>query len=421
MKIRYLLFSFILFSYKVSAQDTLQLSLEDAQNKFIKNNYQLIAQKYNIEVNKAQIIQAKLFTNPNIYIEQGLINKSVKANDQLLGPYAQRAIQVQQLILLAGKRNKNINIAEINTTISEYDFFDLTRTLSYSLSSNFFELAFQLKTLKIFNEEIIKIEKIVSAYKELQKDGNAALKDVVRLESFLFSLQSDRNVLELAIEQNQVDLRILLGIGTNTFLIPLINEEILETVNVKSYPINELINDAQENRYDLKIQKQNIHLANTNLKLQKAYKVPDVTLGYSYDRAGSYTNNYQAITLQANLPFFNRNQGNIMAANYLLKNSQNALDQTQMTLNNDVILAYTQAIKTENLYMNTDKQFVKAFNQLIEGVIQGYERKTISLVEFMDFFDSYKQNVVQLNNLKNNRIQSYLKINYSIGKNILVF
>jgi cobalt-zinc-cadmium efflux system outer membrane protein len=421
MKISYLLFTFLVLNIRLFAQDTLKLSLDDAQHQFTEKNFELIMQKFNIEASKAQILQSRLFANPNIYYEQGLITRSVVANDQSLGPYAQRAVQVQQLILLAGKRNKSIRIAEVASTISEYELFDLLRTLSYSLNSNFFELAFQYKTLNVYNQEILKIEKLVNAYRELQQDGNAALKDVVRLESFLFSLQSDRNDLELAIAENQVDLRLLLGIGTHTFLLPVINEVSLDSMSIKNETVENLINVAEENRYDIKAQEANIKLANTNLSLQKAYRVPDLTLGYTYDRAGSYTNNYQAVTLQTNLPVFNRNQGNIKTADYQLRSNETALEQARVGLNNDVILAYTQVLKTEHLYQNSDKQFVQGFNKLIEGVIEGYEKKTISLVEFMDFFDSYKQNVVQLNNLKNNRVQSYLKLNFSVGKNLFTF
>ena len=97
------------------------------------------------------------------------------------------------------------------------------------------------------------------------------------------------------------------------------------------------------------------------------------------------------------------------------------MEQARISLNNDVILAYTQTLKVETLYQNFDKEFVPNFNKLIQGVIEGYEKKTISLVEFMDFFDSYKQNVVQFNTLRNNRVQSYIKLNYSVAKNIFTF
>jgi cobalt-zinc-cadmium efflux system outer membrane protein len=403
------------------AQDTLRLSIMDAQKEFTDKNFQLIVQKFNIDANKAQILQAKLYVNPSISLEQGLLTRQVQINGQVWGPFAQHAIQIQQLFILAGKRNKNIQLASINTEISEYLFFDLLRTLYFSLSTNFFELGFQLKTLAVYQEEIATIRKLVIAYRELQKDGNVAFKEVVRLESFLFSLESDRNQLELAIAQNQSDLRMLLGMGTNTFIIPVINEPEIETLNIQKESFANLIEVANENRFDLKGQESSLKYANVNLALQKAYRVPDVTLGYTYDRGGSYTINYHAITLEMNLPVWNQNQGNIKTAEIVVKSNEKMLEQIKVAMYNDVILAYNQTQKIESLYQNFDKGFVSNFNKLIQGVIEGYKKKTISLVEFMDFFDSYKQNVVQFNSLRSNRVNSYLQINYSVGKNVFSF
>ena len=419
-KISILILLFI-FCSQTFAQDTLKLSLQDAQKAFVDNNLQLVIQQFNIEQSKAQIIQAKLIANPNVNFEQGLITRNVQVNDQVWGAYAQHAVQIQQLFLLAGKRNKNIHLAQINEQISEYQFFDLVRTLNYSLNSTFFDLAFQFRTVKVYKQEINSIERLVDAYRELYKNGNTALKDVVRLESFLFSLETDLSQIELSIAQSQSDLRVVLGISTNSYILPLMDDKLIDSLNIKNYTLTDLITTAEENRYDIKMQKADIKFAHTNLALQKSYRVPDLTLGYSYDRGGSYTYNYSALTLQTTLPMFNRNQGNIKIADYQIKASEKALDQAHLILNNDVIIAFTQASKTEALYQSVDKEFVHSFNSLIQGVIEGYEKKTISLVEFMDFFDSYKQNVVQYNTLRNNRVQSYLRLNYSVAKNIFTF
>lgn len=417
-----ILFFLIHISINVFSQDTLKMSLGDAQKLFIDDNLQLVIQNFNVDMSKAQIIQAKLIPNPTINIEQGLIKRPVEAfPGRPWGAYAQHAFQIQQLFSIAGKRNKNIHLAQINQQINEYEFFDLVRTLNYSLNSTFFDLAFQLKTVRVYKQEINSIDRLVDSYRQLLNNGNAALKDVVRLESFLFSLETDLNQLELSIAQSQSDLRVLLGVSTNSFIVPVINDNLIDSLNINAYTLADLITTAEENRFDLKIQEAYVKYASMNLSLQKSLSVPDVALGYIYDRGNSYTYNYSAVTLQTSLPVFNRNQGNIKMAGYQVKSNEKALEFAHLGLNNDVIIAFTQASKTEYLYQNVDKQFVHNFNTLIQGVIEGYEKKTISLVEFMDFFDSYKQNVVQFNTLRNNRIQSYLKLNYSVAKSVFTF
>ncbi|MFN8357710.1 MAG: TolC family protein [Spirosomataceae bacterium] len=416
MKTIYLFVS-LLYTYGAFAQtDTLRLSLPQAQQQFTNRNLLLLAQRYNIEAAKAQIIQAGLLPNPNVAIKQSLMTQSVPVGDMNVGPLGQHSLDFQQLILLAGKRNKNIRLAQINAELSEYSFYDLLRTLTYSLNQNFYDLAFQLHTLEVYQQEIQTISKLVTAYKELYKNGNAPLKDVARLESFQFNLEGDKNNLELAIAQNQGELRTLLGIGSNQYIVPVVAAATLDSLNLKSVTIPDLLKTAQDNRPDLKLQEGSIRLASANLALQKALKVPDLTLGYSYDKAGDYTPHYHALTLQMDLPFFNKNQGNILSAKAQVDANQKTYEQTQLSVDNEILLAYNQAVKTEQLYRGFDQSFVPIFNQLIQGVVEGYRKNTISLVEFMDFFDSYKQNIEQYNRLQNNRAQAYLRLNYVLGK-----
>ncbi|MFN4145150.1 MAG: TolC family protein [Runella sp.] len=409
---------FLLSAFIAHAQDTLRVSLIQAEKLFTDRNFLLLAQRYNIEAQKAQIIQAGLLPNPSISLEQGLLTRSVAVEDQTFGPFGQHAVNIQQLVLLAGKRNKAIQVAKINAETSEYAFYDLLRTLTYSLRGNFYELAFQLRTLDVYRQEMQTIDKLVVAYKELNKNGNAPLKDVARLESFQFSLQTSMNNLELAIAQNQADLRTLMGIQDNVAIIPQFDETSLDRLTVSQLSPQSLIETAQLNRADLKLQEANVRLADANLMLQKSFKTPDLTLGYGYDRGGSYTTNYSALTLGVNLPVFNRNQGNIKTAAYQRDANQKYYEQSQIDVANQVLAAYHQALKTEQLTQNLDKTFVPTFTKLIVGVMEGYQKKTISLVEFMDFFDSYKQNIEQLNGFQNSRAQAFNQLNFVIGKTI---
>ncbi len=50
------------------------LTLKEAEETFLKNNLRLLAAKFEIDVKKAGIIQAKLYANPNISFDQGIFN-----------------------------------------------------------------------------------------------------------------------------------------------------------------------------------------------------------------------------------------------------------------------------------------------------------------------------------------------------------
>lgn len=407
----------LLSSASAAPTDTIYLSTADANNRFVQSNLLVLAQQYNVDAAKAQVIQSKLIANPVISLEQNIYNQYTK---ELLpmGKSGQNAVNVQQLILLAGKRNKSIRIAQANADVAGYAFYDLLRTLNYSSNSNFFELYFQFQTLNMYSEQIVTVSRLADAYRQLFEDNNAALKDVLRLESFLLSLTTDKNTLELAIAQNQTDLRLLLGISTNSYIIPVINQDSLDRIDPMQQPLDSLIRIAQENRYDLKQQQANVKLAELNLALQKAQRVPDITAGYLYDRAGSYIINYNAVTLQFSLPVFNLNRGGIKAARYAIEASTKQMEQTYLVVNNDVITAYNQAYKTEDMLKNLNKKFVSDYTALLKGAVESYRKGNMSQIELMDYFESYRENITQVNTLKNNRLQNINNINFAVGKSI---
>ncbi|HLY71932.1 MAG TPA: TolC family protein, partial [Puia sp.] len=119
--------------------DTIQLKLPQAEKLFLDSNLQLLAQHYNIDAQRALVIQARLWPNPNFSISHGLYSGTLNqffptgANDET-------SATLSQLLLLAGKRNKQIKLAQENTKLSEYQFFDLLRTLKYTLRTDFFNI-----------------------------------------------------------------------------------------------------------------------------------------------------------------------------------------------------------------------------------------------------------------------------------------
>ncbi|MFC0186045.1 outer membrane protein, cobalt-zinc-cadmium efflux system [Pseudarcicella hirudinis] len=399
--------------------DSLSITLPQAEEQFIRNNLVLLAQKFNIDASKAAILQAKLLPNPSINIEQTLHTSEAIANDATIGPFGQRAFQIQQLIQLAGKRNKLVQIQQINSEITEYQFSELIRELSFQLKSNFYQIYFLQKSLSMYAEEILTIQGLVDAYQEQYKKGNLPYKEVVRLESFLFTLETEQNNYRKQIIDNQTAIKILLGDSSKRFFNPKVDEVSLEKVSVKDLNLEKLSSLSADNRFDQKIQEASVRLEKANLALQKAMATPDITVGYSYDRAGSYINNYHALTLAMDLPVFNKNQGNIKIAENRIRANQAYFNQSQLVVENELLNAFAKAQETERLYRTFDKNFVGNYEKLIDGVIENYQKRNISLIEFTDFIESYKNTVTQVNALQNDRMQAYELLNFVVGQKVL--
>ena len=408
----------VLLHQSVYAQkaDTLKLSLSDAEQQFSQKNFLLLAQKYGIEASKAAIIQAGLLPNPTINLEQTVISQPTIANDVPIGAFGQRAIQIQQLIQVAGKRNKQIALAKAGVEISQYQFSEIIRELLFQLRSSFYQIHYLEKTLIMYNQEIQKITGLVNAYQEQVQKGNVPKKELIRLQSFLITLEGEASNIVNQITDNQTTIKVLLADRTNSILQPLVDDTQIENLSIAGLNLADLIGNATQNRPDLKVQQANTQYAVANLNLQKALAKPDVTVGYSYDRAGSYVNNYHALTVSMALPFFNKNQGNIKIAENQIEANKQYFAQTQNQLENEVIQALTKAQENERLFRKIDKKFQTDFEKLITGVLENYQKRNLTLIEFTDFLESYKNTVSQLNILQNNRIQAFENLNFVVPR-----
>jgi outer membrane protein, heavy metal efflux system len=399
--------------------DTLRITLPEAEQQFTKINFSLLAQKFNIEASKAQIIQAQLLPNPTVNLEQTVISQSTVANDVPIGPFGQRAIQIQQLIQVAGKRNKQIALARAGVEISQYQFSELIRELLFQLRGSFYQIHYLQKTLLMYNQEIQKITSLVAAYQEQVDKGNIPQKELIRLQSFLITIEGEASDIVNQITDNQTTIKVLLADRTNTIIDPVVDDSQIQNMSLVGLNVADLIANATENRPDLKVQNANTQYAVANYNLQKALAKPDVTVGYSYDRAGSYVNNYHALTVSMALPFFNKNQGNIKIAENQIEANKQYFSQTQNQLENEVLQAYTKAQENERLFRKIDQKFQANFEKLIAGVLENYQKRNLTLIEFTDFLESYKNTVSQLNILQNNRIQAFEQLNFVVGKKVI--
>ncbi len=411
-----LLYTNILFA---SQTDTVRISFTQALRIFSQNNLQLLAARYNIKSAKAAILQAKLWSNPNISIGQNVYNKSTGRYFDFTKT-GNTDIQIQQLFLLAGKRDKQIRLAKINTQIAEYTFYDLLRALKYELSTDYYNLFFLQRSLKFYNETIPEVKKTVISSEKLYTNRSILLSEMVRLKSLLFSLESDRLEIVNNISKTENDLQVLLRDSTslNSYFIPEINIQSLDSLNLDNLSLKDILEKAVENRPDLQIASANVKYDEENVALQKALAVPDVTLGGNYSRNGSYIPDYFGVNVSIDIPIFNRNQGNIQISRINLDADKVIREQTRLKLEREITSAYQNAKQTDRLYKSVDDKFTGEYKQLVKDMISNYEKRDMTLIEFTDFFDSYRSTMLQVNQLQNNLVDTFEELNYEAGTNL---
>ena len=190
----FLISFFLLLTGGICAQQatTGVLTLKEAEQRFLERNLSLIAERYNIDMAQAQVLQAKLFENPVISLEQNVYNRlNGKYFD--FGKEGEMVVGIEQVIRLAGQRNKQIKLEKINKEIAEYQFEEVMRTLRQELNEKFVQVYFLSKSISIYEKEVNSLQELLAGMKLQQEKGNISLMEMSRLESMLFSLKKEKN------------------------------------------------------------------------------------------------------------------------------------------------------------------------------------------------------------------------------------
>ena len=414
----FLFLLFLLLAGKMCAQQVAgTLTLKEAEQRFLERNLSLIAERYNIDMAQAQVLQAKLFENPVISLEQNVYNRlNGKYFD--FGKEGEAVVEIEQVIHLAGQRNKQVRLEKINKEIAEYQFEEVMRTLRQELNEKFVEVYFLSKSIAIYEKEVNSLQVLLGGMKIQQEKGNISLMEISRLESMLFSLRKEKNERENDLLTTRGELNLLLNLPEDTQVQLSLDEEVLQQLDLSQLSFADLKAIINE-RPDQKIARSTVNASRANLKLQKAMAFPEFSVKGNYDRVGNFINDYFAIGVSLSVPIFNRNQGNIKAARFSIQQAGVQQEYAANRADMELFTAYTSLEKATQLYQSTNMDLERNFEKLITGVNENFTRKNISLLEFIDYYDSYKETCIQLYEIKKNVFLAMENLNTVVGQNVL--
>ena len=403
-------------NFKAPVADTLSLSIDSTEALFLRNNFLLLAQKYSIDIAKAQVIQARLYPNPNFNFSTTVYNPITKKIFPLSNE-GEVISSISQMILLAGKRNKLVHIAEANVQLNEFQFFDLIRTLKYTLRTDFFNIYYLQQSAKVYDSEIKALTQIVAAFETQKGKGYISQKEVIRIKALLYSFKSEYNDLNNKISDVQSELRLLIQVKPSVYIMPAITNAAITQLDPLKFSLATLLDTAYTHRTDLLIAKQNTTINKLNYTYQKALAVPDITANLSYDQQGSYVKNLSMAGFAIDLPFFNRNQGNIKAAKISIDAATTSQKSVAAAVEENITRSLQKAISQDKLFKDIDPSFSTDFDILMKEIVINYQKRNISILEFLDFYDSYKQNILQINSIQFNRVSAFEDLNFYTANN----
>lgn len=401
-------------------QDTLSLSLAQTEQQFLNKNLTLLAGHYNVDANRALIDQAKVWDNPLLVTDQNIYADGQKLFSHGKDVYGQSKgqlfIQVQQLIRTAGKRSRQVDLAVTTAEMSELQLQDVLRNLKYQLRSDYYNISQSLSIQQIYGMELQEMNRLLTGMEAQLKAGNIAQREYLRVQALVISLQQDITENNRNLSNTEAELKTLLQATGNVFIKP---ADSLAFPTVKAPALDELLTAAKASNAAYLLQKKQVVYQQQNLKYQQALKTPDITVGPEYDRASNYAPNYVGLSLSLPLPIFNKNKGNIKAAEFSIKQQQTSTQQLETELVNNVINAYNKLLFTQQQNSTTQSDFYSSYQKMFANMMQSYRQRQLSLLEFIDFFETFKEANVRLRQQQLNLQLAKEELNFQAGTDIL--
>ena len=408
--------------YTIAAQDTLKITIEQAEQRFLQKNLQLLAERYNIAMADAAIVQAKVLNNPTVGVGDINFWNANAANELEVTPntFGNRiilSVELEQVIRTARKRKKLIDMEKVSKEIAIQEFESFLLSLKTELRTILHETIYLQSYLNIIKTQQESVEKLVEVYKTNLNRGHIAKSELIRLQSSLIELEAETNETQTTLNNQHKELKVLLNIapGTPISILP----TSVTTKNPDEISPDDLLEMAKSFRPEFLLSDLNIQYHEKSLIYEKAQRSPDIALNLGYDRYGGVWKNFFGIGISLDIPMFDRNQGNIKMAQLSIHQANYSAEYQKNMIQQEVIEFYNNYKMNYRFYQKiTDHDFSEDLENMFEVYARNLLSRNISMLEYLDFMDAYRTTKQTILAAKRNLDTSFAELRFSVNNEI---
>src|SRR5271157_3811385 len=379
-----------------SPNGPVRITLDEAIQMALQHNHNLLAAQTTILQSQAEEITQNLRPNPTLFADWEYLplgapshqNPNLYPNvstSDYLNNNTEGDIGVSYLIERGGKRHDRLQAQRDITAQTRSLVADNGRGLTFQVATLFYNAQLAESTLELAERDVKSFQQTVDISEHQYKAGGISENDYLMIKLQLLQFESDVEQAQLARVQSLSDLRQLLGYESVSADYDVVSSFEYQPVKAN---LDDLQLKALQNRPDLRAAQQGVTAANSQLELQKAIGHQDVTVQANY----SHVNGINAATLYGSvpLPIFNRNQGEIARARFVITQAQEQEKATRGQALTDVYDAY-QGLRSNDkvvlLYISTYLDVATRSRDISE---YAYRHGGASLLNFLDAERSYR-------------------------------
>ena len=369
------------------SQNTTLISLDQAIDLALAHNHSIKATRTLVLQNQAQEITANLRPNPTLGADTQFIPffSPQDFSGDNLNETQQFDIGISYLFERGHKRQRRLQAARDQTSVTRAQIGDAERTLAFSVGQQFISVLLAESTLQFALQDLQSFQQTVDISEAQFKAGYIGEGDYLKIKLQLLQFQTDVSSARLAKTQALVGLRQLLGYDAVPANFDVIGE--LEYQPLKGN-LEDLQAKALHQRPDFRAAELGVTAAQSQILLAKANAKVDVTGTYDFTHVSG--ENTASIFANFDLPIFNRNQGETARTGYALTQAQEQQQAASDTVLSDVSNAYEAVKSNDEVVQLYTSGYLKQAQDSRDISEYAYKRGAASLLDFLDAERSYR-------------------------------
>lgn len=371
-------------------------------------------------------VTASLHPNPLFFTDGQLLQLAKDFTPTRQGGPPQQDFQLGYPIdwFLFGKRAAAMASAAQAIRVSQAEYENLIRERITKASLAFYDVAEADGLVSLARQDVENLSRIVANTQKAVEAGGRPQVDVSRIRLALLLSQRTLREAEAASARARSSLNALVGGAlTNRAFRPRAAFE--EPIRLQLPPTEEAFNAALQNRPDLIALRWKIELARSDALMEEKKAYPGVTMTFGYTRQyqlhtiGFPDADSWSAALAMPLPIWDRNQGNRMAAQSVITQTQFELEAGQIELWSEIESILAELAAARDNARAVSEQELRLAEQVLESITQSYAIGGRTLLDLLDAQRSYRDTYRAFTTTRANYLRARTRYESAIGQQIL--
>lgn len=369
----------------------LQLTLDEAIVQALERNRDLAVSRRDIDIGRGKLTQARRYPfNPELVVE-GEGGRGVGREDGERRGVGGGKVGVAQVVEIRGQRSLRVRAAEAEVARAQWAARDAERGVIAETTKAFSDLLLAQERLLLSRESLTLATDLRTTARTLTEAGDVPELDVLRADVEVRRASNRVRLDEAALTSASRALALLIGGSPDASL------EARGPLLLDPVPggLDQLLASARSDRPDVKAAEAALETATWSLRLVRADRfLPSVTLSASYGESLDFDsrNRLALFGISVPLPFWNRREGDLQAAEAEVAKQQAERERVIARLDKEVRTAAEQFAAARRVAEEYVRQILPGQEQNARLIREGYRlgqfRLTDALLAQRDLIDT---------------------------------